>query len=115
MGLDMYLSVHRFIWNISDHADVAITKAVQALLPELGEVSDEYGSTNFKVGGIKAEIGYWRKANQIHYESGHQIHAWFVKNVQDGEDDCGEYDVEWGHIVGFAVLLFLIVLVGVLV
>ena len=29
---------------------------------------------------IKEEIGYWRKANQIH--------NWFVKNVQDGEDDC---------------------------
>lgn len=26
------------------------------------------------------EIGYWRKANQIH--------NWFVENVQDGIDDC---------------------------
>lgn len=26
------------------------------------------------------EIGYWRKANQIH--------NWFVEHVQDGEDDC---------------------------
>lgn len=31
------------------------------------------------------EIGYWRKANQIH--------KWFVDNVQDGVDDCGEYKV----------------------
>ena len=29
---------------------------------------------------IKEEIGYWRKANQIH--------NWFVGHVQDGEDDC---------------------------
>lgn len=29
------------------------------------------------------EVAYWRKANQIH--------AWFVKNVQDGVDDCGYY------------------------
>ena len=29
------------------------------------------------------EIAYWRKANQIH--------KWFVDNVQNGEDDCGEY------------------------
>lgn len=29
---------------------------------------------------IKEEIGYWRKANQIH--------NWFVEHVQDGEDDC---------------------------
>lgn len=28
----------------------------------------------------REEIGYWRKANQIH--------NWFVNHVQDGEDDC---------------------------
>ena len=27
----------------------------------------------------------WRKANQIHH--------WFVENVQDGQDDCGSYEV----------------------
>lgn len=27
----------------------------------------------------------WRKANQIH--------NWFVENVQDGQDDCGSYEV----------------------
>jgi hypothetical protein len=32
-----------------------------------------------------SEIGYWRKANQIH--------RWFVQNVQNGVDDCGEYKV----------------------
>ena len=31
------------------------------------------------------ELAYWRKANQIHY--------WFVKNIQDGKDDCGFYPV----------------------
>lgn len=30
-------------------------------------------------------IGDWRKANHIH--------KWFVDNVQDGEDDCGTYEV----------------------
>ena len=28
---------------------------------------------------------YWRKANQIH--------GWFVKNVQNNNDDCGLYEV----------------------
>ena len=28
---------------------------------------------------------YWRKANQIH--------GWFVKNVQNDNDDCGLYEV----------------------
>ena len=30
--------------------------------------------------GIMEQVGYWRKANQIH--------NWFVENVQDGVDDC---------------------------
>ena len=30
-------------------------------------------------------MGYWRKANSIH--------AWLVKNVQSGKDDCGKYYV----------------------
>ena len=29
---------------------------------------------------IMDQVGYWRKANEIH--------NWFVENVQDGEDDC---------------------------
>ncbi len=31
------------------------------------------------------EVAYWRKANQIH--------AWFVREVQNDEDDCGRYEV----------------------
>ena len=31
------------------------------------------------------EIGYWRKANQIH--------NWFVNNVADGNDDCDMHEV----------------------
>lgn len=34
---------------------------------------------------ITFDVGYWRKANQVH--------AWFVRNVQDGKDDCKEYEV----------------------
>lgn len=33
------------------------------------------------------EVGYWRKANQIH--------NWFVNNVQNGEDDCGSYEAPY--------------------
>ena len=29
------------------------------------------------------EVAYWRKFNALH--------AWFVKHVQNGEDDCEEY------------------------
>jgi len=31
------------------------------------------------------EVGYWRKANQIH--------GWFVDNVMNGEDKCKRYKV----------------------
>lgn len=37
--------------------------------------ADKYGYER-----IMEEVGYWRKANQIH--------NFFVENVQDGEDDC---------------------------
>ena len=29
------------------------------------------------------EVAYWRKFNALH--------GWFVKHVQDGKDDCGDY------------------------
>lgn len=35
---------------------------------------------DFGYSGVIKQVGYWRKANQIH--------EWFVRNVQDGEDDC---------------------------
>jgi hypothetical protein len=35
---------------------------------------------------IEEEIGYWRKANQIH--------NWFVQNAQNGNDDCGSHYVD---------------------
>ena len=38
-----------------------------------------------RISEVIEEIMYWRKANQIH--------RWFVENVQDGVDDCGEYQV----------------------
>ncbi len=38
-----------------------------------------------RISYIEERVGYWRKANQIH--------DWFVKNVQKGEDDCKQYFV----------------------
>lgn len=32
---------------------------------------------------VAQEVAYWRKA--------WQIHSWFVKNVQDGVDNCADY------------------------
>ncbi|MDQ0316416.1 hypothetical protein J2S73_002873 [Amorphus orientalis] len=38
-----------------------------------------------RISSVEEKVMYWRKANHIH--------AWFVKNVQDGQDDCREYYV----------------------
>lgn len=45
------------------------------------------GDTEHLFGWMRVDqnVAYWRKANQIH--------AWFVDNVQDGEDNCGSYMV----------------------
>jgi hypothetical protein len=38
-----------------------------------------------RIGYVEEEVITWRKSNQIH--------RWFVENVQDGKDDCGNYYV----------------------
>jgi hypothetical protein len=75
MGLDMYLSKKTYVkyWehNGDNNYEVTVTKAGKP--------------TNIdpkKVSYIVEEIGYWRKANQIH--------NWFVENVQNGIDECQE-------------------------
>jgi len=73
MGLDMYLRGNRQVREYKSE-DKQLCSDINALLPK-----------NLLVYGIDAEIGYWRKANAIH--------NWFVTNVQDGKDDCEEYDV----------------------
>lgn len=40
-----------------------------------------------RITDIDEEVMYWRKANHIH--------AWFVDNVQNGNDDCRSYLVDW--------------------
>lgn len=72
MGLDMYLYAKRYLPDWND-ADRKLQSDISALLPELA-------GTDIKPKEIKVEVGYWRKANQIH--------GWFVQNVQDGVDEC---------------------------
>jgi hypothetical protein len=77
MGLDMYLSKKTYVKNWNHQKD------------------EEKHKVNVKLGGksrkdikskrisyITEEIGYWRKANQIH--------NWFVQNTQEGRDECQE-------------------------
>jgi hypothetical protein len=77
MGLDMYLKGSRYLGFGQDET----AKKVQDIFPELEGMTDSNGHP--LVNHVQIEAGYWRKANQIH--------AWFVKNVQKGVDDCGDY------------------------
>jgi hypothetical protein len=94
MGLDMYLEARKYVSKID-------WKAVpQGGLPD-GASFDDYESEDFVAlkglfparllkhndagSSVAINIGYWRKANQIH--------GWFVREVQDNQDDCREYPV----------------------
>ena len=80
MGLDMYLHKSTYVQNWGHTPEV-----------EKHNITITKGGINRKdielerIKYIVEEIGYWRKANQIH--------NWFVTNVQKGEDDCKKYRV----------------------
>src|SRR5262245_16374855 len=80
MGLDMYLSRRTYVKNWEHHKpehrhEVTVKKG--------GKVRPDIKPE--RVAEIVEEIAYWRKANAIH--------AWFVRHVQSGEDDCKAYYV----------------------
>lgn len=73
MGLDMYLTAKRYIYDFGDD-DKVLRDALEALKANGMEVKE-----------LSYRAGYWRKANAIH--------KWFVDNVQGGSDNCAEYIV----------------------
>ena len=78
MGLDMYLTKKIYIGAHYDHRNVEASVEIK--------VNGNVININpKKISYILEEAAYWRKANHIH--------LWFVDNVQDGEDDCRNYDV----------------------
>ena len=79
MGLDMYLTGKRYISKHFNEGDTERAEAIQKLFPELEGKAGRWGDSS-PVKQVEIEAGYWRKANQIH--------DWFVKNVQGGEDEC---------------------------
>jgi hypothetical protein len=93
MGLDMYLSAKKHFAKINwqalqanDELNYNSPEAVFSQFNDLMELTqlsnvatDIYGAT------VEVTCAYWRKANQVH--------AWFVREVQKGNDNCGEYYV----------------------
>jgi len=77
MGLDMFLYAERYLNDYTKDVEE------QSLLEEV-ENAIQYKMPG-KIKYVTSEAMYWRKANAIH--------NWFVKNVQDGVDDCKKYYV----------------------
>jgi hypothetical protein len=74
MGLDMYLKGKMYV---SPYSDTELHTKLNTLTKEMG--------LDFPANEIVLQAAYWRKANHIH--------KWFVDNVQEGVDNCGEYYV----------------------
>ncbi len=77
MGLDMYLSAKKYMSRYFDAADTEKIKTINELFGVEGVEDDDYGAQE-----VIFRVAYWRKANAIH--------DWFVRNVQDGRDECQE-------------------------
>ena len=80
MGLDMYFSAKKYMSKYFDKADVERIEKINDIFGVTGIEDDDYGAQE-----VIFRVAYWRKANAIH--------KWFVDNVQNGTDDCGDYEV----------------------
>jgi len=80
MGLDMYLSKKTYVqnWDFMKPEDLHTVSVLRNNEPV------PYIQPH-RVSYIMESVMSWRKSNQIH--------RWFVENVQNGEDNCGEYYV----------------------
>ena len=81
----MYLSAQRHLYNSAwksesekkESEEVQLNEKIRSLFPEM------FKTDNLNYITISFEVGYWRKANQIH--------KWFVEECQEGNDDCKDY------------------------
>ena len=93
MGLDMYLTAKKYVekinWEKLQANDELKMDSPEVINPLWSDVVSTAQLSDVAIGiyGVHVDVtcAYWRKANQIH--------GWFVKNVQQGKDDCGEYYV----------------------
>jgi hypothetical protein len=93
MGLDMYLHAKKYVekieWSKLDRDNDLGMDSPEVVNPLWNDIVNTAGMSDVAtdIYGVHVEVtaAYWRKSNQIH--------AWFVKNVQGGEDNCGEYYV----------------------
>ncbi len=75
MGLDMYVRAEKYV---SGYPHSHSQEEYEHLVEQFGV--KEFVDPETPSGHVQFTVAYWRKANQIH--------SWFVRNVQDGEDEC---------------------------
>jgi hypothetical protein len=75
MGLDMYLYKKNYIRTDEFYKEEVRNEVI---VKTGGEIDTKIKPERVKY--VVEEVGYWRKANQIH--------RWFVDNVQRGIDEC---------------------------
>lgn len=104
MGLDMYLESRKKIEGYDKEDYVRIYEKFEENYSKFkpGDMIENVevlkrGSDDFHYSSLTQEEAYWRKFNALH--------AWFVKNVQNGEDDCGSYPVSRGQLLDLLSLL----------
>jgi hypothetical protein len=84
MGLDQYLYANKNIGS-AEWRGAEENKQFSEVLNAMN-ATRMTEKADFPHASISIEVAYWRKANQIH--------GWFVKHVQGGDDDCREYYVD---------------------
>ena len=99
MGLDMYLSAKKHLEKINwqalqSNAELSYDspEAVYPKFNDLMEITQlKDVATEMYGASVEVTCAYWRKANQIH--------SWFVKNVQNGNDNCDSYYVSQDKLI----------------
>jgi hypothetical protein len=86
MGLDMYLT--KKIW-IKNYLGTKEEDLIKVTITKNGEPMK--GINSDKIQEVIEEVAYWRKFNALH--------IWFVNNIQNSVDDCGEYHLSKQNVI----------------
>lgn len=84
MGLDMYLSVKKYVSQKDGYGPEAVRRPEYDAIVKAAGLDKFANHDSVSIYGVNVGVtaAYWRKANQIH--------KWFVDNCQNGVDECQE-------------------------
>lgn len=89
MGLDMYLTRRVLFYKHGDEKAGLRDATLKPLSEALQQVGKpRVDANNIGKAAVENEVMYWRKANAIH--------GWFVRHVQNGEDECRPFTFDSG-------------------